>query len=183
MFKKNGGRIVAALAILLVGGLLLTGTVPAFAAGNGVGNGKEMGRNGNSLVGIVSDVLELSRADLASERQAGKSLLDIAAEKGFDKDQLVESVLAKRQANLEQALKDNKISEEQYNQCVQEMEENIEKNLSRTEVGPNGNGKGNSNANANANGKGQGLRNGPGQGKGTASCNGSGNGCGVYCQR
>jgi len=183
MFKKNGGKIAAVLAILLVGGLLLTGAVPAFAANNGFGTGKGMaaglGRNGGSLAVIVSDVLGMSRTDLAAERQAGKTLFDIAAEKGVGQDQLVESVLAKRQAGLQQALNDNKISEEQYNQCVQAMKENIEKNLSRVETGPNGAGKGK----ANGQGKGQGLNNGNGQGRGAANSYGNGQGLRGACPR
>lgn len=179
MFKKHGGKIAMALIALLVGGFLAVGTVPALAAGfgNGNGNGKGVcsgsgiGRNSGSLAATVADVLGISRNDLAAARQAGKSLNDIAAEKGVGPDQLADSVLAKRQQNLAQALQDQKITQEQYNQCVQQMKDNIEKNLARTATGPNG--RGNSAKVNRAAGQGNGPQNGRGSGNCTAeNCSG-----------
>lgn len=175
MLMKHGGKIAMALVALLVGGFLVVGTVPALAAGFGNGNGQGVcsglgiGRNGGSLAATVADVLGISRTDLSAARQAGKSLNDIAVEKGVGQEQLVNSVLAKRQQNLAQALQDQKITQEQYNQCVQQMKENIEKNLARTETGPNGKGKGAK------------MGQGKGQGNGSQNGRGAGNGAGGIC--
>lgn len=181
MLKKHGGKIAMALIALLVGGFLVVGTVPALAAGFGNGNGQGVcsglgiGRNGGSLAATVADVLGISRTDLGTARQAGKSLNDIAADKGVGQEQLVNSVLAKRQQNLAQALQDQKITQEQYNQCVQQMKENIEKNLARTATVPNGKGNGAKM------GKGQGQGNGSQNGRGAG--NGTGPNCTGICQR
>ncbi|MEQ8175386.1 MAG: hypothetical protein ABRQ26_10015 [Syntrophomonadaceae bacterium] len=181
MLKKHGGKIAMALIALLVGGFLVFGTVPAFAAAFGNGNGQGLcsglgvGRNGGSLAATVTDILGISRNDLAVARQAGKSLNDIAVEKGVGQEQLLNDVLAKRQQNLAQALQDQKITQDQYNQCVQQMKENIEKNLARTATGPNGTGNGSKM------GRGQGQGNGPQNGRGAGNC--SGVNCNGICQR
>lgn len=181
MLKKHGGKIAMAFIALLVGGLLVAGTVPVLAAGFGSGNGQGVcsgsgiGRNGGSLAATVADVLGLSRSDLAAARQAGESLNDIAVEKGVSHDQLVSSMLARRQQNLAQALKDQKITEEQYNQCVQQMKENIEKNLARTATGPNGKGD------AAQMKRGQRPGNGPQNGRGTGTC--TAQNCNGICRR
>lgn len=178
MLKKPGSKVLIVLAALLVTGLLVAGVVPVMAAGNaggaGVGNcqGVGMGRAGGSLADIVSQTLGISRADLASERQSGKSLVDIAAEKGINQEQLIQSVLEKRQEVLKQALEEKKITQAQYDQCSQQMSERVSNNLTRTEVGPNGQG----------NGQAQGVQKNGGNGKG----NGSGAGQHIgrcYCQK
>lgn len=170
-----------AFIALLVGGFLVVGAVPALAAGFGNGNaqgicsGMGMGRNGGSLAATVTDLLGISKSDLAAARQAGKSLNDIASEKGVSQEQMVNNVLAKRQQNLAQALQEQKITQEQYNQCVQQMKENIEQNLARTETGPNGKGNGSKM------GQGQGQGNAPKAGRGAGNCTGLN--CNGICQR
>lgn len=181
MLKKQGTKIAMALIALLVGGFLVVGTIPALAAGFGNGNGSGlgvysgMGRNGGGLASTATDILGISRTELASARQAGKSLNDIATDKGISQEQLVNSVLVKRQENLAQALQEQKITQEQYNQCVQQMKENIEKNLARTETGPSGKGNG-----AKMN-QGQGRGNGTQTGRGAGNCTGLN--CNGICQR
>lgn len=147
MSKKKGSKGLLAVAALLVIGLLFAGVIPVMASGNGWGNGRGAGNaavigNNNSLADIVSNTLGISRFDLAQERQAGKSLLDIAAEKGVAEDQLITSLMEQRQQRLDQALQDQKITQQQYDQCLQTMRNNLESNLSRTATGPNGMGAG-----------------------------------------
>lgn len=174
MVKKPGTKIVLGIAILLVTGLLFTGVIPVMASGLGAGNcstaGFGMGRNGGSLADIVSTTLGMSREDLAQERQGGKSLLEIAGEKGISTDQVKAAILEKRQANLNQALQDQKITQEQYDQCIQAMEANIDKNLNRTETGPNGKGAGY----GMGGGKGQGQRGSQNGGTCSGQCTGQG---------
>lgn len=176
MLKKHGAKIAIALIALLVGGFLVIGSVPAIAAGFGNGNGNAqglcsgMGRNSGSLAATVADILGISINDLAAARQTGKSLNDIASEKGMSQEQLVDSVLAKRQQSLAQALQDQKITQDQYNKCVQQMKENIEKNLARTDIGPNSKGKVK-----------MGQGNGPRPGRGAGYCTGLN--CNGVCQR
>lgn len=141
---RVGWKVLAAIVTVLVGLALLAGSLPALA-GQPAGNsaacpGLGIGRYGGSLASIVSDILGISLQDLAKERQAGKSLLDIAAARNVDKEQLVKAVTENRQARLEQLLEEGKITQTQYDQCMGNMKNRVEQNLARTQTGPNGQG-------------------------------------------
>lgn len=167
MLRKFGWK-TALIVTVLVGVALVAGSVPALAstAASNPATYPAPGicRTGRTLADIVCDVLGISQQDLIQERQAGKSLLDIAEAKNVDKDQLVKAVMEKRQEQLDQALQDKKITREQYDQCLQTMQQRLEKNLARQ---PGRNGKGQ--------GIGNGLCFGNGQG------NGGGRGCRANC--
>jgi hypothetical protein len=174
MLKKPGSKVLIVLAALLVSGLLIAGAVPVMASGNGAGvgncQGAGMGRSGGSLADIVSQTLGISRADLAGERQAGKSLVDIATEKGVNQEQLTKAVLEKKQEILKQALQENKITQAQFDQCTLQMSERVSQNLTRSEVGPNGQGNGQGQAAQKNRGNGQGMGSGSGQHMGQRNC-------------
>ncbi|MGE5421969.1 MAG: hypothetical protein ACM3QW_01800 [Ignavibacteriales bacterium] len=145
MFKTNFyGKAKPWLAVILVAVILLAGAGSALAFGNGAGTGQGLGigRTIGSLADQVASFLGISRQDLASDRQAGKSLADIAASKNVSQTELTDKMLETRMAALKQALADGKITQAQYDTCVQNMKQNIEKNVTRTTVGPNGNGQG-----------------------------------------
>lgn len=144
--NKSNLKLAVAMLAVMVAVILVAGAVPAMAGVNTTGTancqGAGVGRMGGSLVDTAADVLGISRQDIANERRNGKSLADIAAEKNMDKEALTKAVLEKRQDSLQQALKDQKITQEQYEQCTQLMKDRIEQNLTRTDVGPNGQGAG-----------------------------------------
>lgn len=143
---RNRSNFKAVAVLMVIAALILAaGAFPVMAGVNNQGAncaGTGIGRTGGSLIDTVADVLGVSRQDIAVERRAGKSLADIAAEKNMDKDQLLNTVLEQKQENLNQALNDGKITQEQYDQCSQLMKERTEQNLTRTDVGPNGQGAG-----------------------------------------
>lgn len=170
MFKTNFyGKAKPWLAVTLIAVVLLAGAGSALAAGNGIGTGQGLGigRTIGSLADQVANFLGISRQDLAADRQAGKSLADIAASKNVSQAQLTDKMLETRMAALKKALADGKITQAQYDTCVQNMKQNIEKNVTRTAVGPNENGQG----------RGQGN----GQGRRGQMGNGGRMGCGGQC--
>lgn len=144
--ERLGIKKVRILVLVLAAAVLLTGAGSALAVGNasgsGICRGLGIGRNVGSLANQVCDILGMSRQELATERQAGKSLVDIAAEHNVSKETLTATVLEKRQENLKQALQENKVTQQQYDQCTQRMQQNIEKKLSNTNSGQNQAGKG-----------------------------------------
>ncbi|MGI6487261.1 MAG: hypothetical protein ACOX2B_02840 [Syntrophothermaceae bacterium] len=161
--KKYNKLIIA--AVLVVGLALLAGTVPVVAADTTSakpGSGLAIGRNGGGMADIVCDILGISRQDLATERRAGKSLTEVAAAHNVSQDKLTAAVMEKKQERLQEALKDNKITQEQYDNCLQNMKERTTKNLTRTTTGPNGNGYGKARNGARAQNPGTGNGNGPG---------------------
>ncbi|WP_048600562.1 hypothetical protein [Rubeoparvulum massiliense] len=122
---------------------------------------------GKALGGIrtfMADLLKLDVADLQQLRIAGQSWLEIAAPYGYDEDQLMDAIVKEREAILQQKVEDGSITQEQADLCSTTMNDRVNAQLERTEVGPAGNGQGKALGNGQRNGMGQ--QNGMGQGNG-----------------
>jgi hypothetical protein len=134
-------------------------------------NAKGMG-NVSAPQTIVKAVAELTNQDLATVMQArkdGKSLLDIAQEKGVTEAALIEKVVATNQARLQGILDAGTITQAQYDTCVAQMKTKIKENLERTNTDrAKGKGQGVGMGQGKGNGKGQGA--GMGQGPRSANC-------------
>ncbi|MBC7324162.1 MAG: hypothetical protein H5T99_02460 [Moorella sp. (in: Bacteria)] len=145
---------MAAVAVpLVLGGLLVVARphssqaatdAPARPAPTayGAGLGLGLGRSQGGMISVLSNLLGVDLAELRAERLAGKSLADIAAEYGIDKDELVDKVTAERQKLLEEKVAAGQITREQADYCLDYMKQRIEQNVERTTVGPNGRGRG-----------------------------------------
>jgi polyhydroxyalkanoate synthesis regulator phasin len=72
-----------------------------------------MGRDGNSLIGVTADKLGISVQDLMTELQGGKTIADVAKEKGVDTQTIIDAYLAQLGENLKQAVDDGKITQKQ----------------------------------------------------------------------
>jgi hypothetical protein len=153
----------------LVGLLALGLAVPALAADTDAAPGGAWGgicRGTGAVAGAISELLGLSSDEIAAERQAGKSLVDIAAGKDVSKDELVTALLGPRKAAIAQAVADGKISQERADLMLENMEARITERVSDPAVGPRG-GAGRNGAGCGlgaGNGGGQGLGGGAGQG-------------------
>jgi hypothetical protein len=131
--------VVAAVAV--VG--LVVAAVPAMAgtrggqvAGAGPGHlGMMGGRWGGSIMASVAELLGMTQADLAAERQAGKSLADIAAGKGVDEAKVVEAVVADRKANLDGLVKAGRITPAHADAALSAVRADVTANIERTTVG------------------------------------------------
>ncbi len=143
----------------------------ALGIANCIGNGQGSG-NAQAPQTMLKAVAELTNQDLATvmqERQSGKSLLDIAKEKGVTETALTDKVVADNQARLKGLLDAGTITQAQYDTCVSNMQTRVKENLERTTTGrANGKGQGTGMGQGRGNGKGQGA--GMGQGRGCANC-------------
>lgn len=157
------------MAALVIGGLLVVSqpvwtyavTAPATQNFNRAGLGAALGRLQGGMIATVSKLVGLDQAEIIKERQAGKSMVDIAVSKGVDEKELVNTVVYERKALLDQRVKDGLITEEQAQYCTDNMNQRITDNLNRTNVGP-----------------GSGFCGGGGYGMGGGYCGGAGYGAG-----
>lgn len=143
--KKRGLKlIVSALSLLL-----LVGMVTSASAANGTGNSQNGSQRPGIVAGqkqnqtalrVVADLTGMDTADVRSQRQAGKSLATIAESQGISEQTVIDKITASRTATLDQLKADKKITDEQYQNCLTNMQERVKTNIERTTTGP-GNGQ------------------------------------------
>lgn len=149
MTRRSKSILVAVLAVVLA----LAVAVPAFAATYGAGaSGPDIANCGQGRgpmmgagvrgIDTAAEALGMDVADLAAERQAGKSLAEIAASKGVSTDSLISALLAAREAALDEAVASGRITQEQADYMLEHMSENIADHIDDTEVGPRGGSRG-----------------------------------------
>jgi hypothetical protein len=113
-----------------------------------MGNGGMMGRgNAGSEMGMVEDevlaLLNMTSDQLTAERQAGKSLVQIAQAQGVTEQQLINAILAAKRTDLDKLVNDGKLTRAQADQMYQNMQQAVPQAVNRTTAGPmwgNGNG-------------------------------------------
>jgi polyhydroxyalkanoate synthesis regulator phasin len=96
--------------------------------GRGFGLGM-MGDSGDSLIAVAADKLGMTVDELTTQLKDGKTVADLAQEKGVDLQTIVDAFLASRQEWLSQAVTDGKITQEQADQMLENMREMIEDHL------------------------------------------------------
>jgi hypothetical protein len=131
------------------------GTPTPFVPGSGQGRGGMMGRGGmvggwmGSEMGMeqeVLDLLHMTSEQVAVERQAGKSLVQIAQAKGVTEQQLVNTILAAKRADLDKLVRDGKLTQAQADLMYTNMQQTVAQAVNRTGVGSmRGNGQVNPN--------------------------------------
>ena len=84
----------------------------AQAKGGAKGFVRGWGGKGFAMMESAADLLGLEPRELKEELQSGKSLTEIAQEKGFTQDTLIEKIQAALTAKLDQAVADEKITAE-----------------------------------------------------------------------
>jgi polyhydroxyalkanoate synthesis regulator phasin len=95
------------------------GDLPAF----GGRFGGQMGFRGENPVGVAAEVLGLSEEDLLAELQDGKSIADVAEEQGVAPQAIADAFVARVSENLDQAVADGKITQEQADEMLSNIEE------------------------------------------------------------
>lgn len=90
---------------------------------------------GGSMMGTISEVLGMSPADIRAERQNGRSLSDIAKEKGVAKDTLLEKMLDAKKGQLDERVKAGYLTQEQADQILKNFKEGINKGIDNTNQG------------------------------------------------
>jgi hypothetical protein len=117
--------------------LTLAIAIPAFAAGPSETNGNQANGQGigTSISESVTDLLGLSSEQIQELRQAGKSLVEIAAGQGISEDALIEAILKDRQVTLQNMVEAGTITQLQADQRLAQMTERLNLAVNRTTTG------------------------------------------------
>jgi hypothetical protein len=91
-----------------------------------------MGRGGDSIIGLIAEELDLSVQDLVAELQDGKTLGELASEKGVDVEAVTAKYLAQLEEKLKQAVEDGKITQNQADYMLNQAEERVPDMLDNT---------------------------------------------------
>ena len=141
-WKKIAASSIA--GVMLVGGLVGTtfaaDPTPTTGCGPGAAGGGRGGAWGMGMPAIGATVLGdlgISQQELYTQRHEGKSLSQIAQSQGVNADKLVADMLAAKKAQLDQAVKDGRITQAQADAAYARMQTQISGGVTRTEVGPN----------------------------------------------
>lgn len=100
----------------------------------GMMRGGALGRAGQH--DAVAELLEMTAEDLQAERLAGRSLAEIAADKGVLVEELTEAILKARKANLDQLVVDGKLTSAQAELMLERMEAQVKVMLEQKVPGP-----------------------------------------------
>ncbi|MGJ7919043.1 DUF2680 domain-containing protein [Neobacillus sp. LXY-4] len=114
-----------------------TGDVNCPMTGAPMGKGAGMGHYfAGTMPEVIADVLGMTVDELQTARNEGKSVADLAEEKGINVDDLVAKMVETRKADLEQLVKDGKITQEQMDTMLSNMETKMKTAVERDSVGP-----------------------------------------------
>jgi hypothetical protein len=110
--------------------------------GGGMRGGMVSGEMG--MEDEVLALLHMTREQVVVERQAGKSLVQIAQAKNVTEQQLVNTILAAKRADLDKLVTDGKLTQAQADLMYQNMQQTVPQAVNRTTTGPMwGNGNAN----------------------------------------
>jgi hypothetical protein len=91
-----------------------------------------MGRGGDSLLDLAAEKLGMSVQDLFAELQDGKSIADVASDKGVDVQDIADAYLAQLEENLKQAVEDGNITQNQADWMLEQAQEMVPDQLNNT---------------------------------------------------
>ncbi len=87
---------------------------------------------GNNLLSTAADKLDMSLTDLLTELQDGKSIADIADEKGVSTQDIVDAYITELKEDLEAAVEDGNMTQKQADWMLEQAEERAVDQLSST---------------------------------------------------
>ncbi len=132
----------------LANGTAANGTAQGFGpmwqrqgqATRGMGAGMGFGmRGGPAWAGQPEEVqtyLGMTLEQIQAERQAGKSLAQIAVEKGKTRDGLISTILNAKKATLDEQVAAGKLTQAQADAVYANMQQQVPVMVDRTDVGP-----------------------------------------------
>ncbi len=103
--------------------------------GEPMGNRSGMGMMG-SMKESVADALGMSVDDYLAARKDGKSIADLAKEKGVKVKEIVKVMTDSRKTELEKLVKEGKLTQEQMDNMLKNMESMMEQAIERNGMGP-----------------------------------------------
>ncbi|GAV22187.1 DUF2680 domain-containing protein [Carboxydothermus pertinax] len=149
MKKEWGKKVIAGATII---GLLVTAAPAVYAATTNDGStsttskivetyrgfGKHFGRAFGGMMDNVAKFLGIDVSTLMSERHSGKTLAQIAKEKGKTEDELVNYLVEQKKAKINQLVKDGKITQAQADAMLQNITERTKQMVNSVDLGPKG---------------------------------------------
>lgn len=131
--------------VILVSVVLTIALAVTFSAIALAGNGNN-GNGVGSCDAAVSELLGLTPEQICDLRQEGKSLVQIAADKGITEAQLVAKIMETKKAAVEAKVANGTLTRERADVMLQQMEKNTIQAVNRTTCGrpadkSNGNGQ------------------------------------------
>jgi hypothetical protein len=150
-FTKVGliALAVAGILALSIGGVSLaagpngTTTTPDSAYNNYCGMNWGSSDQTSVCLTAVTELLGLTPQEIQAERLTGKSIVQIAAEKGINEDTLVNTILTAQRGALQARVTAGTLTQEQATLMIQQMEQNIRRMIEQTTFGCAGLGSGN----------------------------------------
>ena len=127
-----------------------------------------------STVNAVTDLLDMTATDIQAARQQGKSLSQIAADKGVSLETLVNTIVTQRKVLLDTAVTAGRITQDQADLMLANMTTRITERVQDPAVGPPSDRPA-----AGQRGAGMGSRQGTARGAGLGQ--GAGMGTGIDC--
>jgi polyhydroxyalkanoate synthesis regulator phasin len=94
-----------------------------------MGRAQRAGWQARGQVDVLAEVLGLSDEDLVAAMRDGKSVADVAAEQGVALEDVVEALLAGPREHLEEAVAEGRITQEEADERLAEMEQHINERL------------------------------------------------------
>lgn len=91
-----------------------------------------MGRGATSLIDVAAEKMGMSVQDLRAELQDGKSIADVAGEKGVDTQDIIDTYLAELETSLADAVAEGKITQKQADWQLQQATERAPDQLNGT---------------------------------------------------
>ena len=111
------------------------------AASPGFGMGPRWGGSGGSLITVAAEQLGLTPTELITELQAGKTIAQVAGEKGVAVETIVEAFVALRAERLAELVANGQLTQEQSDAMQAAMRANVTVRLSEAWT-PRGPGQG-----------------------------------------
>ena len=94
--------------------------------------GGMMGRGGPSPIGVAAEKLDMTASELMAEIQGGKSIADVAAEKGVPLEDITGAYMEQLGEALNQAVQNGRITQEQADSMLEQAEKMVPEMLNNT---------------------------------------------------
>ena len=138
---KRSKLVIIAASVAVVLALSVVSVAAAAGPNNtndgGVRWGQGAGFGGQGICcDAVCGLLGLTPEEIQTQRNEGKSLVQIAAIKGVSEQQLVEAIMSARKAEIQTRVTAGTLTQERANLMLQQMEQNVVRAVNRTTIGP-----------------------------------------------
>jgi hypothetical protein len=94
--------------------------------------GSRLRGGGDSLVSVAAEELDMSLTELLTELQAGKSIAQVATDKGVDPQSIGDAYLAQLKQNLDESVAEGKITQKQADYALEKARERVTDQLDKS---------------------------------------------------